>query len=318
MSRHLLRPKIKRLIHARARTATAWQHNGTWTINGVNMLNTPTLGSELLTDGAMENWLSATNLTSWTEAAFVSSTVNQETSSVHGGSNAARLDVDGANSSVAISQGAATIGTWYQGSVWAKVNDATGGPIFQLQYGGSFIGRALTTSYAQYISTGRAISTAAFQVNRSSLCTSKSLYFDDASWKAITLNTLFAVRSGVSLPTSIAAAGTIAFGTPVGVVYGLDSISAPTNCIIATHDGNTGIKLEKMVAGVWTTLISTTTAYVAGFLPQIKWVSANTFALYYAGVQKGTNQSVSDAGTGLLHGAFSTSPLNTITGVTVS
>lgn len=34
----------------------------TWSISGGRLINTPTLNGELLTDGALENWISATNL----------------------------------------------------------------------------------------------------------------------------------------------------------------------------------------------------------------------------------------------------------------
>lgn len=280
------------------------------------MKNTPTPGAEALTDGAFENWTTATNATSWTESTSGTSTVNQETSVIHGGSSALRFDVDGSNSAVSVSQTALTVGLWYVLTAWMKASGA--GKMFGTDSGlfGPSTAVTVTTSYVQYTTTGRAGQTA-FNIKRST-GTSASLYADDVSVKPLTLNHLFAVRAGVSLPASVVAQGTISPGTTCGVVYGLDSIGTPTNCILAIHDGQTGIQLLKMVAGVWSVVLSTTATYSAGFLPQIKWVSANTFGLWYKGVQASTNQTISDAGTGLLHGAFSTSPLNTITGVFVS
>lgn len=141
---------------------------------------------------------------------------------------------------------------------------------------------------------------------------------DNVFIKALTLNTLFNVRTGASMPASVIATGTITANAPSGVCYGLDSISAPTNVIIATHDGGTAVKLEKLVAGTWTTVLSTTASYVAGVLPQIKYTGGTTFQLFYNGTQRGADQTISDAGTGTLHGVISTYSSNTITGVTVS
>lgn len=293
MSRHLLRPKTKRLIHARARTAVPWQHNGTWTIAGVHLVNTPALGSELFVNGAFAADTNWTKGSGWT---------------ISGGQGVATAVAAG----VGITQDTVmTAGTWYQ-----QVFDIVTLSAFGLSaYNGSATANPSSTTTGTKTYGFRALGAAAGIFTRSGTVTAT---IDNASLKAITLNTLFAVRAGVSLPASVAAAGTINPGTQAGVVYGLDSIATPTNMILATHDGGTGILLMKMVAGVWTTLINTTATYAAGFLPQIKWISANTFALYYKGVQIGTNQSVSDAGTGTLHGAFSTSPLNAITGVFVS
>jgi hypothetical protein len=323
MSRHKLLPRRNYAIHSPRPPAKAWQHNGTWTINGVNLFNTPTLGSELLADPGMEAWTSATNATSYLESVAGTSTVNQETSVVHGGSNAARLDIDSSGSNASIRQAVvAAVGDWLQASAWMRDSVASG-KLGRLDCTNALpatsTSLALTSTYVQFFQTVRATTTAPTPTFiRQTGSISHSIYIDDVSCKILTLNTLFAVRVGVSLPASVVAQGMIALGNWCGVVYGLDSIGTPTNCIIAIHDGVTGIRIDKMVAGVWSTVLTTTATYIAGVLPQVKWVSANTFGLWYNGIQRGANQTISDAGTGTLHGAFSTSPLNKIYGVYVS
>lgn len=300
-----------------------WQNNGTWSAADVPFSNTPTLGGELFTDPGFEAWSSATDATNWLEAIAGTSTVNQETSIIHGGANAARLDVDASASNVTIRQTLTTIsGTWLLLSVWLRSSAASGKNArvdvtnSTMPTGNSL---ALTSTYQQFFIVVRATTTGPIPTfSRQLGSASHSIYVDDGSTKAETLNTLFNVRPGASLPSSVAATGTIVANTLAGVVYGLDSISVPTNGIIATHDGVTGIKLEKLVAGVWTTVLTTTATYVSGQLPQIKPNGANTFQLWYNGSQRGADQNITDAGTGLFHGVISTYSGNTITGCTVS
>lgn len=297
MSRHLLRPKTKRLIHARARTAIAWQHNGTWTINGVNMLNTPTPGVELILTpdfAADTNWNKGAGWTI-TGGVLVATAVAGNTPVT-------------ANSAANVFAN----GVWYQ----VQYNIVSISGTFQSRAGTGF-GTVIFSSTTTGIKTPtlRAPSAIGFSFTGANPTTGS---IDDASVKALTHNQLYAVRSGRSLPSSVHANGSISPGSWAGTVYGLDSISAPTNCIIAIHDGVTGIKLEKMVAGVWTAVLTTTSTYVAGMLPEIRWMSADTFGLFYNNVQKGASQTISDAGTGLLHGVISTSVLNNIYGVFVN
>lgn len=294
-----------------------WLHNGTWSISGANLTNNPTLGSELLVNGNLETWTTATNAGTWAESVAGTSTVNQETSVTHGGSNAARLDVDGSNSSVLISQAVTTVvGTWYQMSVWSKAN--TGTPTMAMNGGPADVIKTLSTTYAQYFITARVTATSSTIILKRSTSSNSSLYFDDASYKALTLNQLFAFRTGNVNPGALSATGTIVAHTYAGVAYGWDSYTAPTTGILAIHDGGTGIHLLKCVAGTWTAVLSTSATYAAGILPRIVNSAANTYQLWYNNVQRGADQTISDAGTGTLHGVFSTYSGNAITGFSYS
>lgn len=93
--------------------------------------------TNLITDGELENWASATNLTSWVESISGTSTINQETTDKHGGSKAARVDIDASNSSSHITSAAITLtaSAPYVLTLWAKL--AAGKTAFVRLYDGT-------------------------------------------------------------------------------------------------------------------------------------------------------------------------------------
>ncbi|HTK03410.1 MAG TPA: hypothetical protein VL401_01415, partial [Alphaproteobacteria bacterium] len=117
---------------------------------------TPTLGSELLTDGGLENWTSATNLTSWTEQIAGTSTVNQESSTIHGGTYSVREDIDASNNFGQIFQALTNFGIGNYGSVtyWAR-SSATGKTLSFAQNSNSGPARNPGTTWTQYTDTFR-------------------------------------------------------------------------------------------------------------------------------------------------------------------
>lgn len=83
--------------------------------------------TQQLTDGGLETWASATNLTNWTETIAGSSTVNRESTSVFQGDYACRIDIDSSNNNGYISQSFTlsqnieyTLSLWYKMSVVDK------------------------------------------------------------------------------------------------------------------------------------------------------------------------------------------------------
>ena len=296
-----------------------WLHNGTWSVGIDSLSNSPTLGSEILTNGNFETWTSATNAGTWAESLTGTSTVNQETSVVNSGSNACRLDVDGSASDVFVSQTTgSTIGAWYLFSYYVKSNP-TGKQIKTFLGAVSGQTRTITTTYTQYSESYRAVgSNASIGIERAGSASS-SLYVDDASFKLLTLNTLFTVKQGSANPSTVGAGCTIgSAGCHGGVVYGLDSYTAPTTFILAIHDGVSTLQMLKCVSGTYTSLVSATVTHVAGARIQIVFTGSNTYQLWYNGTQRGTDQTVSDAGTGIYHGAFSTNASNTISGFVIT
>lgn len=83
--------------------------------------------ADAITDGGMEAWTTATNLTNWTESISGTSTVNQEATTIHGGTYSCHLEVDASNSNVRIQQNFSIIPLkkykvvfWYKNSVAGK------------------------------------------------------------------------------------------------------------------------------------------------------------------------------------------------------
>lgn len=62
------------------------------------------MANEALTDGGLEDWASATNLTSWTETLAGTSTVNRESTVVKAGTYSCRFDIDSSNNAASIYQ----------------------------------------------------------------------------------------------------------------------------------------------------------------------------------------------------------------------
>lgn len=79
----------------------------------------------------------------------------------------------------------------------------------------------------------------------------------------------------------------------VGIISNADGSSTPNNYLRAYYNG-TQIKLDKVVAGVTTNLITSATSFVANASIEIVRVGLSTFQLKYNGSQVGTNQTVND------------------------
>jgi hypothetical protein len=315
MARQLLRPRLKRYMHRRPdKDPNPWLSSGALTVTGRQLSLAPTLGSELLTDPGLEAWTSATNATSYTEIVGGTSTVNKEATIFHGGSFSARLDVDSSGTNVGISQAiTAAAGTWLRVNLWAYASATGKKPeYFEGASVANFDPGAAWTNYDVSYKASAANPTPQFHRLAGSSASS-SLYFDDLSIKALTLNTLFAVKAGIANPNSVGASGTILANNICGVVYGLDSYTAPANFILALHNGVGTVSMLKCISGTYTTLISTAVTYVAGVIPLIKYTGSNTYQLWYNGVQRGADQTITGM-TGIYHGIFSTHPGNVING----
>lgn len=291
-----------------------WRYNaGIWTIASGAAACTPTLGAELLTDGGVENWASTTDLTSWTEVLAGTSTVNQETTTKHGGSNAARLDVDSSNSNVSIRQSVATtVGAWYLASAWIRASAAGKTADLTLGASGNYVVNP-GTNWVQYFYVMRATATSHTLAVSRGTAASASIYVDDISVKALTLSDLFASILFSSADVTIQDAVTRVAGCQAGVVLNLDNPASPANFVIGYLDGAGNCVLNKCVGGTYTNVITGAVTYVAGQL--VKAIKSGTsYSLWYNGVQIGTTQTISDAGViaNRYHGMFSTNSGNSL------
>jgi len=176
--------------------------------------NSESLGSEKLTDGAVENWGSSTDLTSWTESLAGTSTVNREGSVTHGGSFALRYDIDGSNSDANAAQTLSNAnGDLIEITYWTKASTTAKSARVDL---GANQGptHTLTTTYVQFTELLRALAANVALTPRRVTGTSASIYFDDHSVKVITPATaevmhpdsMLAIEFSVSSPAASAGA----------------------------------------------------------------------------------------------------------------
>lgn len=291
----------------------------TWTggaISSNKLVITPTVGIvEALTDGGLENWINPTNLTSWTEHIAGASTVNRESSTIHGGSYAARFDIDALNNNADITQNV-TMG-WYSYSFWARLSTSTGNMYIRA---GTFYWAYinLTSSYTQYTGTGRGSSV----LLANNLLAGLSMYLDDVSLLPLTLSTLFSNVLTSDEDILISADLVIVARAQAGVATNLNSTTSPTAGLVAYHDG-ANVHLDKFTTvTAWTSLINTSATYVSGAtIRVITYTSAGSLKVrvYYNNALIGTEQTVSDAEIigNTIHGCFSTNSGNTFDNFTL-
>lgn len=293
-----------------ARSAYTWT-GATWALTSGRAYNTPTLGSELLTDGGLENWASASNLTSWTEITNGTSSVNQESSVVQAGTYAARIVLDVVGSNAGISQTiTGAIGDWVLADVYMR---ATGGsPRVSIGAVNGIIRTPANVTWVNYDDVLRlTAANPTFTLQRVGGA-GVSFYFDTLSAKKITLPTAFASVVDVAGQTVTAKPYAITTGTQAGVISHLDSTSSPANFIIAYHDGGTSIKMDKCVGGTYTNLVSATTGFVSDAVIEIRALGSNQFDCYYNGTKRGSTATVSNAEivSNTRYGLFSTYSAN--------
>ena len=296
---------------------TGWL-SGTFTISSGSAINNPTLGSELTTDGGLETWTTATNLTSWTETIAGTSTVNQESSVKDAGAYAARLDVDASNSGCSISQAIVNSAAVWLMTSWRAKCSATTTKIVYRENGTGQVYPALTTSYATYYNTHRALAANTTVLLGKDESASKSIYLDAISIKQITFAECLAFRTERAPSTDVRATAAVTIpisGVLGGVAVKWDSTSNPQSGLLAYICGAYPgwIYLDKCVAGTWTNLIKVemttaeATKYMAGEFVEVT-VDGTDVTLRYRGGTIGAVQTVSDAeiASNTLCGLFST------------
>lgn len=154
----------------------------------------------IVLDEGIEAWTDATTPTNYGKFVSGTSSVNQETTDVHGGTYACRLDVDASGSLVLVSQASLKTGSTYLVEVWLKASAA--GATAQLANGsGTGYTNAtftLTTTWTKY-SAVIVASTTTLQIKRL-VATGMSIYIDDIH--AIEISPLTGVVSGSTLAQS--------------------------------------------------------------------------------------------------------------------
>lgn len=289
------------------RPALAWTHNGTWVVSSIGMMNAPVLGAELLTNSEF-----STNTSGWTAINSAVLTRRDFTSSPNisptGGSDNFGLEVaSGGNSSgAARQQPAASVGAWIVFGTRAYSPSADTSTLCATITNSR--STVLEDVWEELLNVFRNTANPPALILRCGSATNGDLaYFDAPTAKTLTLSDLFIVRAGIIDPPFVSADVTLRRGAVAGVVVNLDSISNPQNFVVAYWDGLT-VKMDKCVGGTYTQLVSSSVSNVDGSTLEIRKTTNTTYQCWLRGSQRGTDQTVSDAGiiSNTLHGGFST------------
>ena len=276
----------------------------TWSVSGGKGINTPTLGSELVTNGNFSSW-TGDNPNSWdvtengTTAFVTERAANQGNSG--SGTGAANFYRNAGDTNPSIEQTILTIGKWYtvtldrfSTSGYVSIADSSFGFGSPHTVGKNKTLRA-TATRLQIFSQGNPADNT----------------IDNVSCKEIALSGLLSLHT---LSTADVFSGidlTVTTGTQAGVALNWDSSGSPANGVIAYHDG-INAKLEKCVAGTWTSVISAAATYSANARLIVSKIGT-AYRLYYNNALVGSG-TIADAGivNNTLHGLFSTYEGNTV------
>ena len=257
-------------------------------------MGTPTLGAELLTDPGLETWTTATDLTNWTENLAGTTTINREATTKHGGTYAARMDVDASNNLGEITQDVTgVVNTWYTFSAWlnatvdknvALILGNSNAPVLVIIPG---------SSWGQYQITGRAtIATLQPKIDRSSNGASASIYIDDLSLKANTLASLFSLVGDPGIKAGLfdCVISALSAASQAGLAVCLDSETNPLYYLHLYHDG-TNFHLDKVENGVPIALIDTAQTWGATVRYRLS-IYGSAIAAYADNTKIGATQTV--------------------------
>lgn len=283
----------------------------TWAVASGAAKNTPTESATKIANGDFETWSSATDAGSWTEGLAGTSTVNRDGTDQRSGTFCARLDVDASNSQVQVFQAPSgvSVGDFTRLVGYMKSNIAAKlAFLAQDNQRNSNNFYTLTTSYAEYALCSYVTTLAGYNiVLRRGGTNSFSQYMDDFTLNVLTKTTLYSTANLSVADVVTKANWTVLTGTLAGVIMNVDDISNPQNYVMLLVNGATNTYfLWKVVAGTLTQVATGVSSYVAGAAVELR-KSGTTYQVFYNGVQKGTDQTISDAGiiNNTIHGMVS-------------
>ena len=274
----------------------------TWRTASGRVLNTPTVGSDTVTNGSFTS-----DVTGWTAS---SSTLTSQTGGQSG--NCLQILNSSATQGHAYQAQTTVLGTWYRQSFYQKNGTTTG--IFRVGTTalGSDVAAGGTLNNASFgtqtILSWRALATTIYtRFSTSTLVLSDTTLFDEIVVTPLTTAEIF--RS-LTASTANVLAGVEMFGfaagTQSGLALNLDSASNPQNFVIVYHNGSS-VVVDKCVAGTYTSLATTAAAYSSGARLMVR-KSGTAYRIYYNNALIGSELTISDAGiiSNTLHGLFST------------
>jgi hypothetical protein len=284
-----------------------WQ-GPTWSVGSGLLKNTPGAGANLIVDGDME----AADCSAWPINA-TPVTVEKVATPVYGGSKALHIVADSVNEGVI--RTLSLSGGWKKATVYARIADsATNAAKLLFQSPSGYYDPSTSSkTYGKLIATLRGAS-GNWKVTLCGYSAGADCYFDDASLVELNSADLFTI-SKIPLPTPDvifdAQIHNLVPGTQAGIVLSADGNTDPQNCIPIYFD-NGYLKLEKRLAGNYTTLQSQLTSFV----PDAHLVvtkEGTQYTVYYNDVLIGSSLTITDSAiiNNKYAGLFSTDEGNT-------
>lgn len=141
--------------------------------------------------------------------------------------------------------------------------------------------------------------------------------FNHTGWTADINGLITGIGFLLTNPTLVGRTGSVTAAinnytatSAVGIISNADT-TTPTNYLVGYYNG-THFRLDKVVSGVTTNLISVIGSFVNGAVIEIVRTALSTFQLRYNGSQVGTNQTINDAAiqVGSRVGLYNTNSLN--------
>lgn len=279
----------------------AWS-GATWSVSGGKAINTPNFGSELITNGTFD-----TDITGWLNYSSTYTTFEWLSGTLHviaGGSG-------GYMDSPIIS---ASVAKWYR--VYFNVALTSGQlPKFTLARSDSGV-LAGSVGYIQSANGANALTVRVTSISGGVrffefVDAASNHTIDNVSIKEFSLSETLSLHTSSTPDVFIGVDLSVTAGTQAGLALNWDSSSSPANGVIAYHDG-ANCKLEKCVAGVWTTVVSAAATYSANARLVVSKIGT-AYRLYYNNALVGSG-TISDAGivSNTMHGRFSTDAGNTL------
>lgn len=284
----------------------------TWSVSGGKGINTPATGSELLTNGGMEGAYSVGVAPNWTTIGLVTPS---ETADAYTGSKAQQItNTDGSTGNGVYQNVAMTTGEWLLFTGYTKRISGAGGCL--LIGNSSVVNQTVTpasssASYTKVAVSARCIASGNARAQILSFGSAVIANFDNLSAKKMALKDLISLHTSTTPDVFEGIDITVVSGTQAGLALNWDNATTPTNGVIAYNDG-TNAKLEKCVAGTWTTVVSAASTYSANARLVVSKIGT-AYRLYYNNALVGSG-TISDAGivNNTLHGRFSTYEGNTL------
>lgn len=280
----------------------------TFAISSGVIVNTPTLGSELLPDPGLEgNYTGGVN-DNLTKGGTPTCT---QSADVHGGSKAQEIAADTAGQYLWAYSAAVEAFEWYLASSWAKRTAGTGYLNLVLLQTGQFpatCGASLVAAaYTQYWASALSVDAVnAMFVFTPIFASSATVIVDDISFKKITKSSTYALLESntADVVVKVRTPGLHASwpdDTHIGAIIRANALTNPNNWILGyvkrRLNGNTlGVAgILKCVNGTISNVLSDTIVTLAANADIELRASGTTIQLFYNGVQVSTDKTVSDA-----------------------